>query len=74
VKKAYENNPKIYTEFLTALEEYHGSRYGFSSYRVIGVGKLNERAGRRPGAREGGRNGGKMNTISGGLTSMTLAR
>lgn len=37
VKKAYENNPKIYTEFLTALEEYHGLRYGFSSYRVIGV-------------------------------------
>ncbi|KAG0364632.1 hypothetical protein BGZ54_007322 [Gamsiella multidivaricata] len=23
VKKAYENNPKIYTEFLSALEQYH---------------------------------------------------
>ncbi len=26
VKKAYENNPKVYTEFLTALEQYHGTR------------------------------------------------
>ncbi|KAF9950665.1 Paired amphipathic helix protein Sin3b [Mortierella alpina] len=25
VKKAYENNPKVYTEFLTALEQYHGT-------------------------------------------------
>ncbi|KAG0049536.1 hypothetical protein BGZ83_005691 [Gryganskiella cystojenkinii] len=24
VKKAYENNPKVYTEFLSALELYHG--------------------------------------------------
>ncbi|KAG0303090.1 Transcriptional regulatory protein sin3 [Dissophora globulifera] len=24
VKKAYENNPKVYTEFLSALEQYHG--------------------------------------------------
>ncbi|KAF9192989.1 Transcriptional regulatory protein sin3 [Haplosporangium sp. Z 11] len=24
VKKAYENNPRIYTEFLSALEQYHG--------------------------------------------------
>ncbi|KAG0237862.1 Transcriptional regulatory protein sin3 [Mortierella sp. GBA43] len=24
VRKAYENNPKIYTEFLSALEQYHG--------------------------------------------------
>lgn len=32
VRKAYENNPKIYTEFLSALEQYHGLRYG-SSYK-----------------------------------------
>ncbi|KAF9429978.1 hypothetical protein BGZ94_008783 [Podila epigama] len=26
VKKAYENNPRVYSEFLEALEQYHGSR------------------------------------------------
>lgn len=27
VKKAYLNNPRVYTEFLEALEKYHNSRY-----------------------------------------------
>ncbi|KAG9063222.1 hypothetical protein KI688_004826 [Linnemannia hyalina] len=31
VKKAYEGNPRVYTEFLSALEKYHELRYMFTS-------------------------------------------
>jgi len=34
VKKAYLNNPRVYTEFLEALEKYHNSRY-VQAYRFL---------------------------------------